>query len=75
MQALHQSFVPSVMLLMMHQHHLHQPCRLDRCKPVIHSSACKWRQVVGMSQLPPGTQLQDGQKPSALYFKQSFKAH
>ena len=26
-----------MMLLMMHQTHLHQPWRLDRCNPIIHS--------------------------------------
>ena len=29
--------VPWMMLLMMHQPHLHQPWRLDRCSPFIHS--------------------------------------
>ena len=29
--------VPLMMLLMMHQPHLHQPWRLDRCNPFIHS--------------------------------------
>ena len=30
-------FVPCLMLLMMHQSHLHQPWRLDRCNTVTHS--------------------------------------